>query len=273
MEARQAPQHILNACQTTIEKNKRTTQYPRVSSTAGISCLARSNKQPSEVSFRLYVHEIIAWQAATEEQRDSSLHTLAHDSKYRVLAGIIRYVNRTIYNAHHSIDGNTPRDKIMIKKEVLPSPRSKTQDMTPMNAIIYLERYMISTFEFFKRNSIDGRGLKVDGFVHYGDRYLNAFWDGKEIVFGDRDGIIFNSFTDELDVIGHELTHGVVPYTSPLAYSFQSGALNESLADVFRIMIKQWEAIQAIHRLRINLIGSSERESGAKASTVEVYLI
>jgi Zn-dependent metalloprotease len=60
------------------------------------------------------------------------------------------------------------------------------------------------------------------------------------LVSGDGDGIIFDGFTDELDVIGHEFTHGVVQYMSLLEYKFQSGALNGSLADVFGIMVKQW---------------------------------
>lgn len=93
---------------------------------------------------------------------------------------------------------------------------------------------------FFNRNSIDNRGLKLEGFVHFGKKYLNAFWIENKMVFGDGDGIIFNGFTDELDVIGHELTHGVVEYSGTLDYKYQSGALNESIADVFGIMIKQW---------------------------------
>lgn len=95
-------------------------------------------------------------------------------------------------------------------------------------------------FQFFNRDSIDGRGLPLIGFVHYGDKYQNAFWYNNEMVFSEGDGVIMNGFTDELDVIGHELSHGVVEYTSPLAYTFQSGALNESFADVFGAMIKQW---------------------------------
>lgn len=59
-------------------------------------------------------------------------------------------------------------------------------------------------------------------------------------MFGDGDGILFNGFTDELDVMAHEYTHGVVQYTSPLNYTFQSGSLNESLADVFATMVKQY---------------------------------
>src|SRR3954452_14873263 len=68
----------------------------------------------------------------------------------------------------------------------------------------------------------------------------NAFWDGKEMAFGDGDGDIFGSFTKNLDVIGHELTHGVTQYTAELEYEFQSGALNESMSDVFGSMIKQY---------------------------------
>ena len=59
------------------------------------------------------------------------------------------------------------------------------------------------------RNSIDDEGLPLDATVHYGQDYDNAFWNGQRMVFGDGDGEIFNRFTISLDVIGHELTHGV----------------------------------------------------------------
>ncbi len=64
------------------------------------------------------------------------------------------------------------------------------------------------------------------------------------MVFGDGDGEIFGRFTASLDVIGHELTHGVVEHTAALVYSGQSGALNESLADVFGILVAQYQARQ-----------------------------
>lgn len=70
-------------------------------------------------------------------------------------------------------------------------------------------------------------------------------WDGKQMIFGDGDGILFNGFTDELDVIGHELTHGVTQYTANLEYEGQSGALNESMSDCFGIMIKQYTLKQS----------------------------
>ena len=94
--------------------------------------------------------------------------------------------------------------------------------------------------EVLQRNSIDDRGMRLDGYVHRGVRYNNAFWDGREMVFGDGDGRIFGDFTGSLDVIGHELAHGVTEYTANLEYHVQSGALNESLSDVFGSLVKQW---------------------------------
>jgi Zn-dependent metalloprotease len=60
------------------------------------------------------------------------------------------------------------------------------------------------------------------------------------MVFGDGDGVIFTDFTGSLDVIGHELTHGVTEYTAGLEYHNQSGALNESMSDVMGSLVKQW---------------------------------
>ena len=93
--------------------------------------------------------------------------------------------------------------------------------------------------ESYGRDSLDGRGLPLLGTVHYGSGYDNAFWDGTQMVFGDGDGKVFNRFTIAVDVIGHELTHGVTEHTAALEYKGQSGALNESLSDVFGSLVKQ----------------------------------
>jgi Zn-dependent metalloprotease len=60
------------------------------------------------------------------------------------------------------------------------------------------------------------------------------------MVFGDGDGVLFTDFTKSLDVIAHELTHGVTEFTAGLEYRGQSGALNESISDVFGSLVKQW---------------------------------
>ena len=94
--------------------------------------------------------------------------------------------------------------------------------------------------ERFGRNSIDDAGLRLSGTVHFGRSYDNAYWDGEQMVFGDGDGEVFQRFTIAVDVIGHELTHGVTGATADLEYRNQAGALNESVSDVFGSLVKQY---------------------------------
>ncbi|MEN3582939.1 M4 family metallopeptidase [Streptomyces sp. ZYX-F-203] len=92
----------------------------------------------------------------------------------------------------------------------------------------------------FGRDSVDGAGLPLRATVHYDREYNNAFWNGEQMVFGDGDGEIFLDFTLPVDVIGHELAHGLTQHTANLAYFGQSGALNESVSDVFGSLVKQY---------------------------------
>ena len=90
------------------------------------------------------------------------------------------------------------------------------------------------------RSSIDDQGMKLILNVHFGRKYMNAFWDGDEMTFGDGDGEIFVSFTKSIDVVAHELAHGVTQFTAGLEYFSQSGALNEHFSDVFGSAIQQY---------------------------------
>ncbi len=94
-------------------------------------------------------------------------------------------------------------------------------------------------FEAYGRNSIDDRGMRLDSTVHYGQRYDNAFWNGQQMVYGDGDGQIFRRFTRSLEVIGHELTHGVSQFEAGFEYHGESGALSEHFSDVFGILVRQ----------------------------------
>ena len=102
----------------------------------------------------------------------------------------------------------------------------------------------------FGRDSIDNKGLPLNSTVHYQKGYDNAFWDGGQMVYGDGDEDLppaqrlFNRFTISVDVIGHELTHGVTQYEANLTYSKQPGALNESVSDVFGSLVKQHQRQQ-----------------------------
>lgn len=101
-----------------------------------------------------------------------------------------------------------------------------------------------ATFDFFEtvylRNSIDNAGMPLRGVIRYGDAYANAFWDGRRMVFGDGDGEMFSCLTGSLDVIAHELGHGVTEDEADLEYLGQPGALNESLSDVWGSLVKQY---------------------------------
>jgi bacillolysin len=94
---------------------------------------------------------------------------------------------------------------------------------------ISAHQYAGDTYDFYfgnlGRDSLNGAGLILTSTVHYGKNYQNAFWSGKQMVYGD-------GFAVD-DVVGHELTHGVTQYTSGLVYYAQSGAINESFSDVF----------------------------------------
>ncbi|MCL4106323.1 UNVERIFIED_CONTAM: hypothetical protein GTU68_003484 [Idotea baltica] len=91
------------------------------------------------------------------------------------------------------------------------------------------------TYDFFwnnfSRNSIDGNGFQLVSYIHYDNNYVNAFWDGQRMTYGDGNG----SFTPltALDVAGHEIAHGLTTFSANLVYQNESGALNESFSDIF----------------------------------------
>ena len=93
--------------------------------------------------------------------------------------------------------------------------------------------------DVYERDSYDDAGARLLLTVHYGERYANAFWDGSHLVFGDGDGEVFRRFTRAVDVLAHEFTHAVTEHTAGLVYQDQSGALNESMSDVFAACLKQ----------------------------------
>ena len=105
--------------------------------------------------------------------------------------------------------------------------------------------YSGATFDFFaevyERNSLDARGLRLDSTVHYGVDYANAFWNGTQMVYGDGDRELFGDFTKCIDIVGHEMTHGVTQFEANLEYEGETGALNESFSDVFGSLVKQWK--------------------------------
>jgi Zn-dependent metalloprotease len=127
----------------------------------------------------------------------------------------------------------------------LPGITVRTEDQEPVSDESVNEAFdgLGDTFDMFwqayERNSIDDAGTALLATVHYGRDYDNAFWDGAQMVFGDGDGEVFTGFTASVTVIGHELAHGVTEHTAALVYEGQSGALNESVSDVFGALTEQ----------------------------------
>jgi hypothetical protein len=133
-------------------------------------------------------------------------------------------------------------------QDLLPGVLVRSEGQAPIGDVAADEAYdgLGATFDLFAdtfgRNSIDGAGMALVATVHYEEDYDNAIWDGSQMIFGDGDGVYFNRFTLAVDVIAHELTHGVTQSVGGLIYRNQSGALNESVSDVFGSLVKQFIA-------------------------------
>ena len=98
----------------------------------------------------------------------------------------------------------------------------------------------------YGRDSLDNNGMALVATVHHRREFNNAFWDGKQMAYGTGDGKLFRTFL-ELSVVGHEMTHGVIEHSGGLIYQDQSGALNESIADVFGALTQQRTLGQEVH--------------------------
>jgi Zn-dependent metalloprotease len=186
----------------------------------------------------------------SEEQRRRALRTLARDNSLRSLraqnialrsqsfrpvpaqVGVDGVLNRTIFDcgAMEDLPG---------ARRVRGEGDDPTGDVAVDEAYEGLGATYRLFWEAYERDSIDGEGMALNGYVHYGRGYDNAFWDSQEMVFGDGDGEMFERFTISIDIIGHELTHGVTEDEAQLIYQGQSGALNESVSDVFGSLVKQ----------------------------------
>ena len=183
--------------------------------------------------------------------RKSALETIKLSSFIRGRRSVLRNVHTSLFTAQSS----------GLKRSIFDSAEQETDPPTGSlvrkeggaatddEAVNEAYDGLGATYKFyqdvFERDSIDDHGMALNAYVHFAQGFNNAFWDGAEMVFGDGDGIVFVRFTKSLDVIGHELTHGVTEHTAALEYHTQAGALNESMSDVFGSLIKQYHLGQS----------------------------
>ena len=185
----------------------------------------------------------------TSEQREKAMKTVSTSASIRAQRALFAEMpmlaqsvasgtkQRNIYNVNHgsSLPG------ALVRAEGAPPTGDPAVDEAYEGSGATYDLYMGE----YQRNSIDGNGMRLDSTVHYQVGYDNAFWNGRQMVYGDGDEDLpenqrlFNRFTRALDVIGHELTHGVTQHEANLTYSNQPGALNESFSDVFGSLVKQ----------------------------------
>ena len=201
---------------------------------------------------------LLARIAAVQEENwaraaDAAHRTLAAPREYRPVRSRLRL---SIPEPGTLVAEATPAPDREIsdakQREALPGTRVRGEGEPATGDASVDEAYdgLGATYDFwwdaYARDSIDGSGSSLLATVHYGRDYDNAFWNGERMVFGDGDGEVFRGFTRSLSVIAHELAHGVIEDEGGLLYRGQSGAVNESIADVFGALAEQHREGQTV---------------------------
>jgi Zn-dependent metalloprotease len=203
--------------------------------------LERMAESPNPATRRWAIENLAASAAVRSERR--VLSTLPQMAAIPSPTG---QKNRLIYDAQNKPTHILP-GKLVRRESQKGSPDPEGPNDPAVNEAY---DYSGATYDFyweqFGRNSLDDRGMSLISSVHVGKKYANAFWNGEQMAYGDGDGRTFVRFTKALDVVAHELTHGVVTHTSNLDYQDEPGALNEHFADVMGILVKQWHRGQTV---------------------------
>lgn len=139
----------------------------------------------------------------------------------------------------------TAHNQVVLPGELLLENEQTTSDEVALSAhekvALAYEYYRDS----FSRDSFDGEGATLVSTVHFGQNYNNAFWSDyyKQLIFGDGDGFRWKPLVFALDIVAHEFTHAVSSHTARFVYSEEAGALDESFADVFAVLISNGDPI------------------------------
>ncbi|HEX8068054.1 MAG TPA: M4 family metallopeptidase [Thermoleophilaceae bacterium] len=192
-----------------------------------------------------------------EDERRAALKTIVASGSIRSRRGVVTQVVRNLDAATRGLaflrppagESRTVFDVQHGTSAELPGQRVRGDGDAESDDPAVNQAYDGSgdTYDYYRevheRDSVDGNGLELVSTVHFGNAFDNAFWNGTQMVYGDGSGQLFRagSLTESLDVIAHELTHGVTQFTAGLEYRTQSGALNESFSDVFGSLVKQWK--------------------------------
>ena len=172
--------------------------------------------------------------------------------------------HRLVYDAQHR-NFNALPGKLVRSEGEAPTKDTAANEAYDHSGLTYDFYWSV-----FKRNSLDDKGMSLISSVHLLRKLDNAFWNGEQMVYGDGDGRLFTRFTKALDVVGYELSHGVVTHTCNLAYQGESGAMNEHFADTFGIMVSQWKQDQTAAQADW-LIGAGIMGPKTKAKSLRTF--
>jgi Zn-dependent metalloprotease len=190
----------------------------------------------------------------TPEQREAAVRTLSASAALRTQRTIVSSLMRQTDVPVAKLAGlETTKERQIVYdnqhrgRSFLPGVKIRAHGDAASSDAAVNEAFdgAAQTYDFyqrvFSRDSVDDKGMTLVSSVHYGTGFDNAFWNGAQMVYGDGSGHLFQvgALTKALDVIGHELTHGVTQFTAGLDYSSQTGALNEHMSDVFGSLVKQ----------------------------------
>ena len=186
----------------------------------------------------------------TKEEQSSALETISISEQTRGRRETLSYMSSLL-----AVSGKKERIIYDAKNQrTLPGEIIMTEGQHKAPNVFAREAYRYAgvTYDFYKksfeRNSIDDQEMRLDSTVRYGHKYSNAFWNGSQMVYGSGDGKIFRRFTRAIDIVAHELTHGVTDFEASLVYRDLPGALNEHMSDVFGSMVKQYYKKQKVDK-------------------------
>ena len=181
----------------------------------------------------------LAWELAARGERDGDpvddvVYVDAHSREIVDVHPRIHFArNRAIYTAN-----NTQSLPGTLKRSEGGAPDADPDINTGYD-------YSGDVYDFYKtlfnRDSYDNAGAQLKITVHYSNNYVNAFWNGTQMVYGDGDGTTAAPLVRSLDVMAHELTHAVTERTAGLVYQGESVALNEGSSDILGACAEAWK--------------------------------
>ena len=170
------------------------------------------------------------------------LHTLEDDGVFYLIDGSRKGFNEDDYNLNNPEGALWTLDARYTDVEIVEhvtSSDNRFTDPIAVSAHSNMERVHEYFRETHDRYGIAGDGTSTISVVHVtedGEAMENAYWNGVFMAYGDG-GEFLDPLAGSLDIAAHEMTHGIIERTVNLEYRFQSGALNESFADVFSVMV------------------------------------